>query len=277
MLSYRHAFHAGNHADVLKHTVLTLCMEYLLRKDKPFTYIDTHAGAGRYDLRSEWAQKNREFESGILLLWERSDLPSPLIPYIELVKRINSAAELRWYPGSPWLFRQLMRKQDKGRLFELHSGEFLNLQKLFAGERSIKIDNSNGLQALKALLPPAEHRALVLIDPSYEIKDDFELVVDALKEAHRRFASGVYLLWYPDIQRAYTVKLENSLRASGIRNILLSELTVAAGPGMRGSGMIVINPPWILKEQLQDTLPYLARLFAGDDKGKYRLETLAGE
>lgn len=277
MLSYRHGFHAGNHGDVLKHAVLTLCIEYLQRKDKPFVYVDTHAGAGRYDLNSEWANKNREFETGILPLWQRDDLPNELLAYIEIVKGMNPVGELRWYPGSPWLFQQLMRKQDRARLFELHAAELQNLQNQFIHERKIKIDNSDGLQALKAILPPPEHRALVLIDPSYEVKTDFKLVVSALKDAYRRFATGMYLLWYPEILRFYTDQLENGFRSSGIRNILLAELTVAPGPGMTGSGMIVINPPWTLKEQLQNCLPYLTKLLRQDQKGRYRLEMLVPE
>jgi len=278
MLSYRHAFHAGNHGDVLKHIVLMLCIEYLQRKEKPFVYIDTHAGAGRYDLQSEWAQKNREFDSGISQLWKRRDLPLELRSYIDFIRQMNPAAELRWYPGSPWLFRQVMRKQDRAHLFELHPNEFLHLQNEFIGERRIKIDNSDGLQALKAILPPLEHRALVLIDPSYEVKSDFKLVVSALIEANRRFASGVYLLWYPEIQRVYdTNRLESALRTSGIRNILLAQLTVAPGSGMTGSGMIVINPPWILKEQLQNVLPYLAEHLGHEGKSKHRVEMLVAE
>jgi 23S rRNA (adenine2030-N6)-methyltransferase len=277
MLSYRHGFHAGNHGDVLKHAVLTLIVEYMQRKEKPFLFIDTHAGAGRYDLQSEWARKNREFESGISVLWQRDDLPPELLSYINTVRQMNPDSELHWYPGSPWLFRQLMRKQDKARLFELHPSEGVNLQNLFADERKVKVDNRDGLQALKALLPPLEHRAFVLIDPSYETKSDFKTVVNTLKEAYRRFASGVYMLWYPVIQPVYTRQLEDGFRNSGIKNILQAELITADAPGMKGSGIIVINPPWILQDQLQNILPYLVEHLGFNNKGHYRIETLAAE
>ena len=283
MLSYRHAFHAGNHGDVLKHSVLTLIVEHLLKKAKPFVYIDTHAGAGRYDLKTEWAEKNREFATGILPLWQRKDLPKGLRTYIGIVRHMNPTGELRWYPGSPWVVRQLMRKQDKARLFELHNNEIHNLRTLVAKERNIKVEHADGLQMIKAILPPLERRALTLIDPSYEIKDDFVRVVTTLKDAYRRFAMGVYVLWYPVINRTYITRLESDLRRSGIRNILLAELTFAPAStqGMSGSGVIVINPPWTLPDSLQEMLPYLAGLLGSiqqnTEHGKYRIDTLVPE
>jgi 23S rRNA (adenine2030-N6)-methyltransferase len=280
MLSYRHAFHAGNHGDVLKHSALTLIVEHLQNKAKPFLYMDTHAGAGRYDLQSEWAQKNREFATGILPLWQRNDLPAGLRTFTGIVKKMNPTDELRWYPGSPWLVRQLMRTQDKARLFELHNNEAHNLETLFAKDRHIKVEHADGLQAIKAILPPLERRALLLMDPSYEIKDDFSHVVTALKDAYRRFAVGVYLLWYPVIHRAYVTRLENDLRRSGISNILQAELAVRpeSSQGMTGSGVIVVNPPWTLEENLREILPYLAELLGQASlnarPGKHRLQTL---
>jgi len=283
MLSYRHAFHAGNHGDVLKHAVLALIVEHLQKKSKPFVYIDTHAGAGRYDLRSEWAQKNREFESGILPLWQRNDLPPAMRTYIDIVQKMNPSGELQWYPGSPWLVQQLMRQQDKARLYELHNNEIQNLQALFANIPNVKVQHADGLLELKAVLPPAERRAITLIDPSYEIKEDFARVATALVDAHRRFAVGVYMLWYPVIHRANITRLEDQLVRSGIRNILLAELTVRpdSAQGMRGSGIIVINPPWTLQENLQQILPYLAELLGSQGQnafpGKYRLQPLVPE
>jgi 23S rRNA (adenine2030-N6)-methyltransferase len=277
MLSYRHAGYAGNHGDILKHVVLTLCVEYLQRKDNGFVYIDTHAGAGRYDLQSQGAQKNRKFESGILRLWQRSDLPKELRSYIGLVRQINPSGELRWYPGSPWLVRQLIRYQDIALLFELQSHEVRCLQDWFTNERNIKIANTDGLQALNAILPPTKHYALVLVDPSYEMKKDFKLGVSAVKAAYHRFTTGVYLLWYPVTQREYIDRLENGMRNSGIPNILSAELTVASDRGMSGSGMIILNPPTVLKEQLRAILPYLARQLGRQNKGNYRIEMLASE
>jgi len=283
MLSYRHAFHAGNHGDVLKHAVLTLVTEYLLLKPKPFVYVDTHAGAGRYDLQCEWAQKNREFETGILPLWKIDDVPEALRGYLRILHHMNPDGELRHYPGSPWLMQQLLRKQDKARLYELHNQEIHALQSLFAGVRNVKVEHADGLQALASILPPVERRALVLIDPSYEIKDDFRRVVDTLSQAYRRFPGGVYLLWYPVIQRSFITRLEEDLRASGMRDVLLAELCIApdSAQGMIGAGVIAVNPPWTLRASLQELLPYLAdvlgRARAPARQGTYRIETLAAE
>jgi len=276
MLSYRHAFHAGNHGDVLKHLVLIQTIEYVRRKEKPFVYIDTHAGAGNYDLLSEWAQKNCEYSNGIARLWRRADLPPSINDYLNLVKKINPTAKLRRYPGSPWIAKQLMRPCDKCRVFELHPNEVQNLRATFAGDRSVMIDNIDGYEALKSLLPPEERRAVVLIDPSYENKADFTRVVSVLQDAYRRFATGVYLIWYPVIWRKYIRQLENSLLSSGIRNILLCELLVAPDEtkGLTGSGMLVVNPPWVLKDNMKVCLPYLADVLAQGNTGQFRLEML---
>jgi len=280
MLSYRHAFHAGNHADVLKHTVLCQVLAYLAQKDKPFLYVDTHAGAGLFDLTSEWAQKNREHEDGIGRIWQRDDLPAALAAYVRIVRELNPSGELRQYPGSPWLAHRLLRPGDSARLYELHSTDYPALAERFAGQRRIKVEKADGFAALKAVLPPAERRGVVLIDPSYEVKRDYQVVVEAVRGAVRRFATGCYLLWYPVLDRAAVQRLERELADSGIPDILLAELTVRADAeqaGLTGSGMIVVNPPWRLAEVLEDVLPWLSeRLAAGKGAG-HRLRWLAGE
>ena len=279
MLSYRHAFHAGNHGDVLKHLILTQTLEYMRHKEKPFVYIDTHAGAGCYDLMDDWAQKNREFNGGIAQLWQRNDLPASMVSYINLVKAMNPTLALSQYPGSPWIARQLMRPGDKCRLYELHSSEIDNLLSCFAGDKSVIIEHGDGYAALKAQLPPRERRAVVLMDPSYEKKQDFSQVVDVLKDAYRRFATGVYMIWYPIIWRKYLRQLEDSLRNSGVRNILCCELHVASDHaiGLTGSGMVVVNPPWLLAENMRSCLPYLADILGLDHDGHYRLEMLVDQ
>jgi len=279
MLSYRHAFHAGNHADVLKHLIEIQLLRYLAQKDKPFWFIDTHAGAGGYSLDSGYAAQNTEYETGIALLWDRDVLPEPLADYVALVKNFNPDGQLKLYPGSPLIALELLRKQDKMRLFELHPAEFEALQSLFRSDRRVKVEQEDGFRALPSLLPPAQRRALVLIDPSYEVKQDYATVVTALQAAWRRFPTGIYLLWYPVVRRASIDRLERDLEASGMRDVLLAELSVApAGRGgMQTSGLIIVNPPWTLKPQLPALLQFLAGTLGLEGQGSYRVEALVEE
>lgn len=279
MLSYRHAFHAGNHADVLKHIVLVLVLEYMKRKDKAFLYVDTHAGAGRYDLHSSWAQKNREFEDGVGRLWGCENLPEELEPYMAMLRAVNPDGRLRWYPGSPWLARTLLRRHDHALLFELHRAELQALSALFDGDRQVTIEERDGFTALTAALPPIQRRAVVLIDPPYEVKQDYRTVVAATLKACRRFPGGVYLVWYPVVRREDVERLKRDFEDSGIRNILRVELTVATEPaqGMQASGMFIINPPWTLETQLRRVLDFLVGRLAGQGGGSYCLEALVGE
>src|SRR3954469_7498817 len=214
MLSYRHAFHAGNHADVLKHFVQVQLHEHMNQKDAAYTYIDTHSGAGVYALDSREATKKAEFGTGIGPLWERADLPRPLAAYLDLIKGMNPSGKLRYYPGSPYVADQMSRSQDRLRLFELHPADSKiladNFRKVEAhkaeqGERArgrrVMIERGDGFHSLKSLLPPPSRRALVLIDPPYEIKDDYRKVKDVLDDALARFPSGIYAVWYPVLQR----------------------------------------------------------------------------
>ncbi len=277
MLSYRHAFHAGNHADVLKHFVELLLLRYLAQKDKPFWYIDTHAGAGCYALDSGYAAKNAEFESGIARLWQRDDLPQPLAEYVELVKRLNPDGQLKLYPGSPLVALELLREQDRMRLFELHPTDSEILQQNFAGhDAQALVQRADGFGALKALLPPPPRRALVLIDPPYEDKQDYKRVVTALQEGLKRFANGVYAVWYPQLQRNEARQLPEQLKKLPVKSWLHVALSVQApaedGFGMYGSGMFVINPPWTLHEVLRDTIPCLVNHLAQDAQASFILE-----
>jgi 23S rRNA (adenine2030-N6)-methyltransferase len=276
MLSYRHAFHAGNHADVLKHFIEMQLLRYLAQKNKPFWYIDTHAGAGCYSLESGYATQNAEYESGIARLWDRDDLPAPLAEYVALVKHINPDGQLKLYPGSPLVAFELLRKQDRMRLFELHPTDSVILQQNFAGHGTqVLIQTADGFGALKALLPPPPRRALVLIDPSYEIKQDYQLVVETLREGLKRFASGVYAVWYPQLQRAEARQLPEQLKQLQVKSWLHVALSVQApsedGFGMHGSGMFILNPPWLLHGILQEVMPYLVRVLGvkvpGQDPG----------
>jgi 23S rRNA (adenine2030-N6)-methyltransferase len=268
MLSYRHAYHAGNFADVLKHLTLVRILKHLTQKDKPICCIDTHAGAGGYALLSDHAQKTREYEAGIGRLWNRDDLPEPVADYVRLVKEFNQTVGLQRYPGSPWLTQRLLRDQDRQFLFEFHPADHEQLLKQFRRDRRVKIKQSDGFQGAVELLPPKERRGLVLMDPSYELKEDYPLIVSTLVKAYKCFATGTYAIWYPVVERQRVVKLEKALQRSGIRRIQRFELGVrpdSDGYGMNASGMLVINPPWKLFDEMSgfksSFLPPLATRF----------------
>ncbi|MFZ4535530.1 23S rRNA (adenine(2030)-N(6))-methyltransferase RlmJ [Propionivibrio sp.] len=281
MLSYRHAFHAGNHADVLKHLVLVQLTRYLGQKDKPFWYVDTHAGAGAYALDSGYAVKLAEYKEGIGRLWGRNDLPAPLAEYVELVRKINPDRRLRAYPGSPYFALWTMREQDRLRLFELHSKDARLLQENFldAGKQVI-VEPTDGFAGLKALLPPPSRRALVLIDPSYEDKQDYERVFHVLKESLSRFPGGTYALWYPQLTRLDAHELPQRLKRLPVKSWLHVALRVNEptkdGFGMHGSGMFIINPPWTLHGTLAEVMPYLVDVLGMDSGAGYKLEQLEG-
>jgi 23S rRNA (adenine2030-N6)-methyltransferase len=277
MLSYRHAFHAGNHADVLKHFIEVQLLRYMAQKDKPFWYIDTHAGAGCYSLESGYATQNAEYQGGIALLWNREDLPVTLAEYVALVKRINPDGQMKLYPGSPLVALELLREQDRMRLFELHPTDSEILQQNFAGQGAqVLMQTADGFGALKALLPPFTRRALVLIDPPYEEKQDYQRVLSALREGLKRFAGGVYAVWYPQLQRVDAMQLPDRLKQLPVKSWLHAALSVHApsddGFGMHGSGMFIINPPWLLHGVLQEVMPYLVKVLGQDPSAAFTLE-----
>jgi 23S rRNA (adenine2030-N6)-methyltransferase len=280
MLSYRHSFHAGNFADVLKHLVLIKILEHLCKKDKAFFCIDTHSGPGEYVLNGDYALKNKEFETGITQLWQRTKLPEDINTYVNLIKKFNSTDSLLRYPGSPLITQQFLRNKDHLALFELHSTEIELLKTATNKDKRIHAHHADGLSSAIALLPPKQHRGLVFIDPSYEIKSDYESVINSLTQMHKRFATGIYALWYPVIDRKRNQKLEKALKTSGIQNIQLFELGIKEDSlehGMTASGMIVINPPWTLSTDMQQTLSWLSNTLGVDGAGSYRIETLVAE
>jgi 23S rRNA (adenine2030-N6)-methyltransferase len=281
MLSYRHAFHAGNHADVLKHLVLVQLIRYLGQKDKPFWYIDTHAGAGAYTLDSGYAVKLAEYKEGIGRLWGRNDLPAPLAEYVELVRRINPDRRLLAYPGSPYFALWTMREQDRLRLFELHSKDGRLLQENFQNAgRQVIVEPTDGFAGLKALLPPPSRRALVLVDPSYEDKQDYERVFHALKESLARFPGGTYALWYPQLTRLDAHELPQRLKRLPAKSWLHVALRVNEpakdGFGMHGSGMFILNPPWTLHDSLAGVMPYLVEVLGLGAGAGFTLEQQEG-
>jgi 23S rRNA (adenine2030-N6)-methyltransferase len=290
MFSYRHAFHAGNHADVLKHFVQVQLHKYMNQKDAAYTYIDTHAGAGVYALDSAQALKSGESEGGIARLWERDDLPAALAEYVDLVRAMNPSGKLRYYPGSPYVAERCARLEDRLRLFELHPADVKlldqNIRKLEAhkaeqGERArgrrIIVDRADGFQSLKALLPPPSRRALVLCDPPYEVKLDYKHVYDAFGEALGRFPSGMYAIWYPVLQRMESRQFADRLKRLPAKEWLHVTLTVATpgpdGTGMHSSGMFILNPPYTLEATLRETMPYLVKVLGTDSGATFRIET----
>ncbi|KAB2964514.1 23S rRNA (adenine(2030)-N(6))-methyltransferase RlmJ [Zoogloea sp.] len=277
MLSYRHAFHAGNHADVLKHFVLVQLLEYFNQKDKPYWYIDTHAGAGCYSLDEAFARKNAEFEDGVGRLLGRKDVPKPLKSYLKLVRELNDTGKLKLYPGSPCCAAPLLRADDRMRLFELHPADNRLLRQTFdeAHGKAIVLEQ-DGFTGINAFLPPPSRRALVLIDPPYEVKSDYRTVVSALKECLRRFPTGTYVVWYPRLQTMLSRELPDKLKRLPITSWLNVSLDVGKpsedGYGMHGSGLFVINPPWTLPDTLKTVMPWLVQVLGLDDGAAFGLE-----
>ena len=278
MLSYRHAFHAGNHADVLKHAVVVQLLHYLGKKDKAYWYIDTHAGAGAYALREGYATKNAEFDTGIGKLWGRDDLPAALADYIDEVAALNPDGDLRFYPGSPYLAWRLMREQDRMRLFELHSTEIDVLRHRFhdAGRR-VMIYAGDGFDGIKALLPPPPRRALVLIDPSFEDKRDYSRTLKCVEESLLRFANGTYAVWYPQVTRPESQRFPEQLKRLQNKNWLHLTLSVSNPPedgfGLYGSGMFILNPPYTLEAAMKEALPWLVKTLGQDAGAQFKIES----
>lgn len=264
MRSYRHRFHAGNPADVLKHWVLMLLLEHMGGKDKPFRYIDTHAGAGRYSLRSD---ASAEWHAGIGRLWAGTSLPPSLERFRDHVAGFNPAGRRAVYPGSPLWAQRLCRSQDEIRLFEWHPSDFRSLKAdpALARDDRVRCFEADGFAGLKALLPPPSRRALVMIDPPYERQDEYERVLAALELALARFSSGVYALWYPELATASARRLPDRLErlnARWLRAHLHLDRPRDDGLGMTGSGMFIINPPWTLATELETGLPALTAILA---------------
>jgi 23S rRNA (adenine2030-N6)-methyltransferase len=287
MLAYRHAFHAGNHADVLKHLVLAEVLTHMAAKDKPFTLIDTHAGAGGYSLEGRYAQKNAEAGSGIARLWNRQDLPEALARYVQLVWRFNGGDDatapdgvtLSQYPGSPAIAQMLLRPTDPLHCYELHPTEERILSAYLGQRRGAKVRLADGFEALPNELPPPSRRGVVLIDPPYEMKTDYVRTLGAVRETLARFAQAVVLVWIPQVALVDARELPRRLgnaAAAAPKGWLHARLTVARtgekGFGLTGSSMVVINPPHGLAETLREVLPFLAQALAQFDGATHGLD-----
>ncbi len=266
-MNYRHGFHAGNFADVVKHSLLGMLLEALNRKPAPWAYLDTHAGAGAYDLHSEAAQRTGEALGGIGRLWPaRGKLPAAAEQLCRIVAALNpdlAAGTLpRVYPGSPRVAAALARPEDRLLLAELHPEEAYLLRGEMKGARSAAVHERDGYEMLKALTPPKERRGLVLMDPPYEKADEFETAGSALIAAHRHWPTGIYALWYPIKDDSARRRFLRRLEQSGMRKILLTELYLPIQPGaLYGTGMLVVNPPWQMdteaRQCLADLVPIL--------------------
>lgn len=267
-MNYRHVYHAGNFADVMKHIVLARIVEYLKRKEGAFRVIDTHAGIGLYDLTSEEAQKTGEWRGGIGPLLEADLLPevAQLVePYLNVVKELNADGGLRFYPGSPWVTRKLLRQADRLSAIELHPQDSAILKERFAGDWQVRVMELDGWLALGAHLPPKERRGMVLIDPPFEVEGEFDRLVTGLVKAHRRWPGGTYALWYPIKNRKAVAEFRNMLAATGIPKMLDIAFEIRKPRDearFDGSGMLVVNPPYVLEEEMKVILPALTNILS---------------
>jgi 23S rRNA (adenine2030-N6)-methyltransferase len=283
MLAYRHAFHAGNHADVLKHLVLAQVLTHMAAKDKPYTLIDTHAGAGGYSLEGRYAHTKDEFVGGIAKLYHRDDLPPALAAYVELVRQFNGGGSLEQYPGSPAIANLLMRASDRLRVYELHPTDERILRAFLSTRPNTEVFLSDGFAALPKQMPPPSRRGVVLIDPSYEMKSDYTKVLAAVREVLERFASAVILVWLPQLRtlesQQLPQRLQNTAAKTAPKGWLHARLTVAQaderGFGLLGSSMFVINPPHGLHETMQSVLPCLVDELGQYDGANFLLEQQA--
>ena len=284
-MNYRHAYHAGNFADVMKHAILTLILQHLRTKDRPFFLLDSHAGTGRYDLQSDEAQKTGEYRDGVARLLAASSLPPELSGYIEAIAALNGVRHLtpqglRWYPGSPEFLRQALRPGDRLTAVELHAADGSSLARALAGDRRVSVHHMDGYQALKAFLPPPERRGLVLVDPPFEARDEFARLARGLQQAYRRWSTGVYALWYPIKARRPVDGFLDTVARSGIRRVFVAEQMITAGDDperLNGCGLLIVNPPWQVPAQVGAVLAVLAPMMAQAGAGRWRADWLVPE
>ena len=255
MLSYRHGYHAGNAADVLKHFILIYVLDYIKKKDKSFIFIDSHAGAGKYLISDPYMQKNKEYLQGIEKILQLKNDNIFLKKYLDLVKSINFNSDLKIYPGSCFLAARSLRPNDNLYFFELHPKEFLNLKKNFENDSRVIIENRDSYQRLNKLLPPKEKRAVILIDPSYELKDEYEKVLKMLSDCYKKFPLGVYIIWYPVLKSKKSEKFIFNILKKNYKNLSYVEMiTDNLNSGMQGSGLFVLNCPWSIENDIKKSL-----------------------
>ncbi len=283
-MNYRHSYHAGNFADVFKHIILVALIKSLIQKDNALCYFDTHAGAGYYDLFSETAQKNKEYEIGIEKLLHQKNPPKLVNQYLNCIQRINNRlsksimASLRYYAGSPSIMRYFLRPHDRMTLTELHPQEYQLLKNTFANDQQVNVQLLDGYQGLKSFLPPKERRGLILIDPSYECPHEFVDLAAGLQTALKRFETGVYAVWYPIKNRPSIERFQQFLKEQIHRPMLLAELSIYpedTATHLNGCGMVIINPPWQIEQQIQEILPWLWKILTINGQGQYQVKWLS--
>lgn len=278
MLSYRHAYHAGNFADVLKHSVLTLVLEYMTRKEKGVSYIDSHSGAGMYSLSDTYAEKTGEYKDGIAKILN-ADAPESLLPYLELIQSLNHHESLSVYPGSPGIAKSILRRQDSANLYELHPTDHQLLSEFSERWRKAHVNMSDGYQGVLSHMPPPSRRGVVLIDPPYEIKNDYEKAVETVVSAYKKFPSGTFIIWYPVVTRSFIDSMETKFNNSRVRNLLKVEFKLREDSeeyGMTGTGLFIVNPPWQLKSQLEEILLFMKKMI-GTAESDFEATTLINE
>jgi 23S rRNA (adenine2030-N6)-methyltransferase len=278
-MNYRHAFHAGNHADVLKHYVLSSIIRLLSRKEAPFAYIDSHAGVGLYDLQGDQASRTGEYLEGISRLWEAEDVPAALGDYLNILRRMNKDGVLRHYPGSPELARRLARDQDHLQFNEKHPEDGALLKENMARDPRVAVHRGEGWHVARALLPTREKRMLMLIDPPFEQADELKRCVESLNEAIGRMRQAIVAIWYPIKDERQLKRFYSDLEKSSAPKLLRVELFVHPtddAQRLNGSGLVISNPPWGLEDELREVLPWLANLL-GQTQGGWRLDWLIAE
>lgn len=279
-MNYRHSFHAGNHADVLKHAVLLRMVTLMQAKPTPLCYLDSHAGTALYDLQGDAAERTGEYLGGIARLWEQPQLPELLSAYRDAVALHNANGQLRLYPGSPQLVADRLREQDRMIVSELHPEDAAMLKEHYAGEPRIAVHHRDGYELPKAFLPVPEKRALWLLDPPFEKGDDLERCLGAVQIAVQRMRQTVIALWYPIKDQRLLQDFYRRMAGAGLPKVLRVELSVRpvdTSLGLNGSGLMLINPPWPLWQELEQVLPWLAKELAVSGSGGWRMDWLAGE
>lgn len=276
-MNYKHAFHAGSFADVFKHIILTALTKSLLNKETPFCFLETHGGAGSYDLGSFAAKKNREFDLGIAKIFSETKAPAAVEDYLAFVRQLNpSPGKLQYYPGSPYFVRQVIRPQDRMVLCELQREEYISLKKFFRDDKKVMVHQQDGYQGLSAFLPPKERRGLIFIDPPYEKPDELSFLVTELAKAVQRFETGIYAVWYPIKTRREIIPFHQTVQSKITRPTLIAELSIFPEnlpSHMNGCGLLIVNPPWQLEQQLQELLPWLLSKL-NVTEGRYQIKSL---
>ena len=279
-MNYRHAFHAGNHADVLKHYVLSRLIALLSRKETPFAYLDSHAGIGLYDLRGDQASRTGEWLEGIQRVWQADDVPALFDDYLGVIRALNPDGQLRYYPGSPEVARELSREQDRLQLNEKHPEDGQLLKANMKYDRRVAVHLGEGWHVPRALLPTAQKRAVLLIDPPFEQADELQRCAQAMKESIARMRQAVVAIWYPIKDQRQLKRFYQDLQGTGAPKLLRVELLVHAADnadvGLNGSGLAIANPPWGLEDELRSVLPWLGQNL-GQTQGGWKLDWLIEE